>query len=144
MRLWTIHPQYLDAKGLVALWRESLLAQRVLQGRTRGYTNHPQLDRFKSLLDPVKGIGCYLNSIHSEALERGYNFNHKLIVCPNIETESFSTFGQLLYEFEHLLKKVQIRDPKTYDRIKEEKSVIAHPMFSISSDTRIESWEKLP
>ncbi|WP_338140756.1 pyrimidine dimer DNA glycosylase/endonuclease V [Candidatus Nitrotoga sp. 1052] len=27
MRLWTLHPCYLDSRGLVALWREALLAQ---------------------------------------------------------------------------------------------------------------------
>lgn len=43
MRLWSLHPQYLDAKGLVALWREGLLAQAVLAGQTRGYKRHPQL-----------------------------------------------------------------------------------------------------
>ena len=36
MRLWSLHPRYLDAKGLVALWREGLLAQAVLKGQTKG------------------------------------------------------------------------------------------------------------
>jgi hypothetical protein len=27
MRIWTVHPRYLDPKGLVAAWREALLAQ---------------------------------------------------------------------------------------------------------------------
>jgi hypothetical protein len=43
MRLWSLHPQYLDPQGLVALWREALLAQAVLRGKTRGYKHHPQL-----------------------------------------------------------------------------------------------------
>jgi len=30
MRLWSIHPKYLDRQGLLAVWRESLLAQSVL------------------------------------------------------------------------------------------------------------------
>jgi hypothetical protein len=37
MRLWTLHPRYLDSQGLVALWREGLLAQAVLRNRTRGF-----------------------------------------------------------------------------------------------------------
>ena len=37
MRLWSLHPRCLDAKGLVALWREGLLAQEVLRGKTRDY-----------------------------------------------------------------------------------------------------------
>lgn len=36
MRLWSLHPNCLDAQGLVALWREALLAQAVLRGQTRG------------------------------------------------------------------------------------------------------------
>ncbi|MGP1680491.1 MAG: pyrimidine dimer DNA glycosylase/endonuclease V [Giesbergeria sp.] len=36
MRLWSLHPQYLDSKALVALRREGLLAQAVLAGLTRG------------------------------------------------------------------------------------------------------------
>jgi hypothetical protein len=37
MRLWTLHPKCLDARGLVVPWREALLAQKVLRGETRGY-----------------------------------------------------------------------------------------------------------
>lgn len=37
MRLWVSHPKYLDCKGLVALWRESLLARKVLKGKTKGW-----------------------------------------------------------------------------------------------------------
>ena len=46
MRLWSLHPKYLDIKGLVACWREGLLARKVLLDQTKGYKNHPQLIRF--------------------------------------------------------------------------------------------------
>ena len=46
MRLWSVHPRYLDTAGLTACWREALLAQKVLTGATRGYRRHPQLERF--------------------------------------------------------------------------------------------------
>lgn len=49
MRIWSLHPKYLDTKGLVALWRETLLAQHVLSGKTKRYKNHPQLARFKNV-----------------------------------------------------------------------------------------------
>ncbi len=75
MRIWSIHPSYLDAKGLVALWRETLLAQAVLCGETKGYRNHPQLTRFRAHSEPVIMIGCYLLVIHGEAIARGYNFD---------------------------------------------------------------------
>ena len=80
MRLWTLHPRHLDAAGLVALWREALLAQAVLLGRTRGYTRHPQLERFRTAADPVAAIAGYLRVVADEAKARGYAFNAARIV----------------------------------------------------------------
>src|SRR5277367_3724614 len=80
MRLWTIHPQYLDPQGLVALWREALLARAVLRGQTRGYRHHPQLERFRAHASPRRAISAYLAAIHSEATERGYTFDKGKIV----------------------------------------------------------------
>ena len=56
MRIWSLHPRYLDAKGLVAVWRETLLAKHVLEGKTKGYKNHPQLNRFREVknIDTIK------------------------------------------------------------------------------------------
>ncbi|HBH88016.1 MAG TPA: hypothetical protein DDY17_10520, partial [Syntrophaceae bacterium] len=71
MRLWCLHPGYLDVKGLLALWREGLLARKVLQNRTVGYKHHPQLERFKSHVHPVKAIDYYLHYVHEEASRRG-------------------------------------------------------------------------
>ena len=51
MRLWSVHPLHLDRQGLTACWREALLAQAVLAGRTRGYRAHPQLERFREVLE---------------------------------------------------------------------------------------------
>ena len=67
MRLWSLHPGYLDSQGLVALWREALLAQKVLAGKTRGYKNHPQLERFKAHPHPPQAIAAYLVSVWEEA-----------------------------------------------------------------------------
>ncbi|MGA2330816.1 MAG: pyrimidine dimer DNA glycosylase/endonuclease V [Syntrophales bacterium] len=50
MRLWSLHPGYVDARGLVALWREGMLARKVLQHQTKGYKNHLQLHRFSAYL----------------------------------------------------------------------------------------------
>lgn len=79
MRIWSLHPQYLDTKGLVALWRETLLAKHVLEGKTKGYKNHPQLDRFKALSNPVNAINAYLAEVYHEAERRGYAFNRDKI-----------------------------------------------------------------
>ena len=75
MRLWTIHPKHLDAKGLVALWREALLAQKVLQGGTRGYRHHPQLRRFLATSRPAAALARYLAAVHEESVRRGYHFD---------------------------------------------------------------------
>jgi hypothetical protein len=82
MRLWSLHPQYLDTKGLIALWREALLAQAVLSNKTRGYKQHPQLLRFKTCTNPSLQICNYLRSIHGEAVRRGYNFDEAKLGRP--------------------------------------------------------------
>src|SRR5215471_13078795 len=86
MRIWSLHPKYLDARGLVALWREALLAQAVLKGQTRGYTHHPQLVRFKQTRNPTQAIASYLQAVHDEAAARGYNFDRKRIGRTGIVT----------------------------------------------------------
>jgi len=68
MRLWSIHPKYLDVQGLLGLWREGLLAQKVLLGETKGYRNHPQLIRFKRTPDPVLYLGTYLYYVYQEGV----------------------------------------------------------------------------
>jgi len=94
MRLWSLHPKYLDSKGLVALWREALLAKNVLEGKTKGYKNHPQLLRFKELNDPVGGINQYLTAVYEEALERGYHFNRSKISFDHSPTKIHVTKGR--------------------------------------------------
>ena len=79
MRLWTLHPKYLDRQGLLGLWREGLLAQAVLQGKTKGYRHHPQLARFQMHPDPVQAIAHYLREVHEEATRRGYNFDARVV-----------------------------------------------------------------
>ncbi|MFP3165813.1 MAG: pyrimidine dimer DNA glycosylase/endonuclease V, partial [Nitrososphaeria archaeon] len=34
MRLWSLHPSFLDKQGILGVWREGLLAQKVLIGKT--------------------------------------------------------------------------------------------------------------
>ena len=116
MRLWTLHPKYLDAAGLVAAWRESLLAQKVLLGRTKGYRNHPQLDRFKALRDPAAAAAAYLAGLHAESQRRGYRFDASKIGSGRTADRMPATRGQLLYEWEHLKKKLRTRNPAKHRR----------------------------
>jgi len=140
MRLWSIHPSYLDAKGLVALWREALLAQKVLQGKTRGYKNHPQLTRFKKATNPVGAIADYLRYVADEADSRGYNFARSKIAEEEYLDKIPVTGGQLAYEFTHLSGKLKQRAPEVYVQLKEVKKINHHPMFKeVSGD--VEDWE---
>jgi len=144
MRLWSIHPKYLDTKGLVAVWREGLLAQKVLLGQTKGYKNHPQLERFKSLGD----IGYYLYFIWLEACNRHYKFNESKIIYPpyrsDVSTDAIPvTDSQLSYEFEHLKEKLKHRDRLKFNELWKQKSPIdPHPLFKGVSGP-IEPWERV-
>lgn len=140
MRIWSLHPKYLDTKGLVALWRETLLAQHVLEGKTKGYTHHPQLVRFKALPKPLDGINAYLAEVYKEAKTRGYNFNGDKI---NWDFDAISlavTSGQVAYEVNHLQKKLQIRDFDRYTEHLKIPSFELHPLFYLI-EGEIEPWE---
>jgi hypothetical protein len=140
MRLWSIHPKYLDAKGLVALWRETLLAKHVLEGKTKGYKNHPQLYRFQKSPKPLDAINGYLAIIHQEALSRQYHFDKQKIDWSFLPTSLRVTKGQLQYESAHLLSKIKSRDPKKYEELKTLLFFDPHPLFNlIEGDT--EDWE---
>lgn len=140
MRLWSIHPCYLDAKGLVALWREALLAQKVLQGKTKGYKNHPQLSRFKNTKCPEGALADYLACVADEADRRNYNFNREKIGQRSPGEKVFVKEGQLQYEFRHLLGKLKQRAPDLYEKFRNKKEIKIHPMF-IRTSGGVEAWE---
>ena len=142
MRIWSLHPKYLDTKGLLALWRETLLAKNVLEGNTKGYKNHPQLDRFKVSSQPLNAINYYLQSVWAEAERRNYNFNKsKFAETHDIEQINVST-GQLDFEKKHLLDKLKLRDVKKYNEIKDYVTYETHPLFNLI-EGEIEAWEKV-
>lgn len=140
MRIWSLHPKYLDVKGLVALWRETLLAKHVLEGLTKGYKHHPQLHRFKNCSDPTGTINYYLMEVWKEAKSRNYNFNADKI-HPVAEINRLTvTEGQLLFEKNHLLNKLSLRDAKLYNSYKNLSWFEPHPLFQIV-DGEVEPWE---
>lgn len=142
MRLWSIHPKFLDSKGLVALWRETLLAQKVLQGKTKGYQNHPQLNRFKKQISPLEYISSYLQLVCDEADCRDYNFNRsKILFSNNNSLMPISvTSGQISYEWQHLLRKLEVRAPDLYNHYKNLIDQELHPLFH-KVDGQVEDWE---
>ncbi|MEM0360366.1 MAG: pyrimidine dimer DNA glycosylase/endonuclease V [Candidatus Diapherotrites archaeon] len=141
MRLWSIHPKYLDSTGLVALWRESLLAKKVLEGKTKGYKNHPQLERFKSSKKPLDAINFYLSVVCREASNRGYSFCREKAGKSKKPGKIIVSSGQLEFELFHLKKKLEKRCPEKARELMKIKKIEPHPLFSVRKGF-IEKWEK--
>lgn len=141
MRLWSLHPQYLDAKGLVAAWREALLAQKVLEGKTRGYQHHPQLLRFQSHPDPLAAMAVFLNHLYTESKHRAYHFDLTKIGQKTTHHRLPVTNGQLAFEWEHLKQKLRQRDPIIYQKYINIEQPDPNPLFYLVEGSK-ESWEK--
>ena len=140
MRIWSLHPKYLDSKGLIALWRETLLAKHVLEGKTKGYKNHPQLNRFKASTNPIEAINQYLSEIYMEATNRNYNFDRQKVNWDFKKAKLDVTVGQLNYEVSHLLNKLQTRDQKKHEELNNILTFETHPLFN-QVEGPIEKWE---
>lgn len=141
MRLWSLHPSLLDQKGLVALWREALLAQKVLQGKTKGYRSHPQLHRFRKGRAPVTTISAYLWAIHDDAIRRGYSFDSSKIARRRQPMCISVPQGQLDFELSHLKGKLRKRDPGRSRELCRIREITAHPLFTVVGG-EIEAWER--
>ncbi len=141
MRLWSIHPSYLDRKGLLAVWREGLLAMKVLQGKTKGYRKHPQLIRFINSKYPLEAIKAYLYQIFLESKRRGYKFDRSKIRPLVLKKIIPVNSCQLDFEFNHLLKKLEIRDCDAFSIAKRVMKIKANPIFKVVTGA-VEKWEK--
>lgn len=147
MRLWSLHPGHLDRQGLTGCWRESLLAQAVLAGRTRGYRSHPQLERFRAQADPLTAVGAYLDALAAEATARGYRFDRtRILTAPagGAPPEPILvTDGQLALEWRHLLSKLERRSPERWQREQLLDGPDPHPLFTVVPGD-VEPWEREP
>jgi len=141
VRLWTLHPRYLDAKGPVALWRGGLLARAVLEGATKGYRHHPQLERFREHASPLAAINGYLRAVAVEAETRGYSFDRQKIGPGRRGVTLRATSGPLALEWKHLLRKLRGRSPRLYARWRRDARPEPHPLFEIVPG-RVEPWER--
>ena len=140
MRLWSLHPRYLDTRGLVAVWREGLLARAVLNGKTRGYTRHPQLVRFRQHASPSCAIDHYLVAILEEARERDYDFDPRKIGRVRDRSRLVVTTGQLDFELAHLRSKIAARAPSDVIRLPDRTALRPHPLFDLSEGP-VADWE---
>lgn len=142
MRLWSLHPRYLDARGLVALWREALLARAVLRGETRGYRDHPQLRRFRDHSAPLDAIEVYLAAVLDEAIARGYAFDAGKVGSTSAVPPIPVSTGQVAYEWSHLLNKLARRSPALHERWAGVVGPQCHPMFIVHGGS-VEDWERV-
>ena len=142
MRLWSLHPRYLDPQGLTAAWREALLARAVLRGETRGYRSHPQLDRFRAHAAPRRAIDAYLAAIHAESVNRGYRFDASKLGRAAVVAPIAVTRGQVAFEWTWLLQKLATRSPEVHARWASLERPRCHPLFRIRAGA-VEPWERL-
>ena len=140
MRIWSLHPKHLDRQGLLAVWRESLLAQAVLRGRTQGYKNHPQLERFRSCPSPLQAINHYLWHVRQETIARGYQFDARKVRKPKQLPRIPVQEGQIQYEQRHLLAKLKQRAPAKHRGMKNT-TLTLHPLFK-AVPGGVEPWER--
>lgn len=145
VRIWSLHPGQLDRQGLIACWRETLLAQAVLLGRTRGYTRHPQLERFRVLPDPAAAVGRYLTFLADDADRRGYRFDRTRIERSDDGASLEVSTGQLGFEWAHLLAKLEQRSPDVVVEMSRRALVgeapLPHPMMTVVPG-RVADWER--
>lgn len=141
MRIWSLHPRHLDPAGLVALWREALLAKAVLRGETRGYRHHPQLQRFNSHPQPRSAINAYLAAVYEEATARGYRFDGSKVGPVRAVDAIAVTTGQLELEWAHLLRKLALRKPAWHERWSATPMPDCHPLFHLVPGP-VADWEK--
>lgn len=141
MRLWSIHPRYLDRQGLTALWREGLLARAVLAGKTRGYTRHPQLERFQAQPDPLQSMDVYLWAVQQEASRRGYRFDGSKL-GPRVRVAVMRVqAGQVAFEWEHLRRKLEGRSPEVAAQWLDVAEPDCHPLFRRVQGP-VATWER--
>ncbi len=144
MRLWSLHPKYLDPQGLVALWREGLLAKKVLENKTKGYKSHPQLIRFHQSRRTLTAINAYLHAVCDEADARGYAFDRTKLSRRNAAVEKIPVpRGQVDYEWQHLMKKLKQRSPADHLRLKKVSRIQIHPLFNRVRGG-VADWEVTP
>lgn len=137
-----MHPRYFDRQALTACWREALLAQAVLASPGRGYTRHPQLERFRADPAPLEAVGAFLTGVADEADARGYRFDRSRILLPGSAVERIALpRGQLDYEWSHLLSKLTVRSPLVAERWSALTTPDAHPIFRVVAGG-IASWER--
>lgn len=115
----------------------------MLEGKTEGYKHHPQLQRFKHSAAPLDCINHYLSDVFNESLRRGYHFDRDKINWAFKPQQLSVSIDQLEYEWRHLLRKLETRDPDKCKLLGTESKKEAHPLFYCVEE-EVEAWEIIP
>lgn len=154
MRLWTIHPKYLDGKRLTSQWKEGIQMMHIWKeigenpepAKRLGYVSHPQVRRLSNLLVADSGLISlllhqHLTAVHEESVQRSYSFNKKLIddLAPDCKNapKVYVTMGQVAYEFALMATK----NNEWSQKVAIDPYMLCNPIFQVVSGS-IESWEK--
>lgn len=137
MSLWSVHPRYLDNKGLISAWNRGLQLQKQLSTEPARNTGNSQLIMFSRQEKPLHAIGSYLSFIASEGCRRGYKFTHEKILYPNFDEELLPIDSeQLRSENQMLQNRLKTRDKNRYQQLSSQSWPETHPLFNRKTETK--------
>lgn len=150
MRLWSLHPSYLDKQALQVCWADALQAlEYYKQERAymKGITNdlspyfYPCLDRFRMTGSPIAHITNYLHGLCDESERRNTPFGRAKLpeFTPGLRLKV--TDGQIAREEKLLLLQLNRRkQTQLWMDLFVAEYVQPHPLFEIVSGP-VEPWE---
>jgi hypothetical protein len=138
MCLWSLHPEYQDPRGLVALWREALWCRRFSEVKG-AVMSPPSIGSFSGFGVARRPLPRYLYVVYAEAERRGYHFDVQRIPSEGHVDCVEVTHGQLAYEREYLKQSCN-RSPSWLTSIESASIPKPHPLFCIVSGT-VAEWE---
>jgi hypothetical protein len=142
MRLWSFHPKYLDNVGLSRAINEGVSGYKALTGKQKMWKNHPQLTRFKDYGETQLKLYIEHLLIH---------FYNRKCISIKLSPQPFNVFvkdvievttGQLIYEWNHYLNKLEKRNNDLYQELMHITCPEPHPLLEVVEGD-IESWEKV-
>jgi hypothetical protein len=141
MRIWSIHPKYLDSKELLNLWNETIQAKNEFLTKFSGHFSNKQLERFLDLKNPLEAINSYMSSIYREAVKRDFSVDDSFMDWDFDDSIQIPvTAGQISHEISKLKSRLRERDEKKLQKLNGRTFLELHPIFYSVPGT-IEEWE---
>ena len=140
MRLWSLHPRYLDPQG----WSrcgETLLARKVLRGETRGYRHHPQLQRFREARDPQSAIDAYLPRSTPRRRRAATRSTRTSSMPTRARKDPGRARATRRARMGHLIAQARVAQPGAHVRWRELQRPRTHPSFRVVAGG-VADWER--